>query len=326
VPAQLFKKPFYSRPSVQEENSPAKTAIDISNAILNFINPAVYGTKSEGSSLSGKDTIKNILKNYKTVAVVGLSKDPAKDSFQVAQFLQSKGYRIVPVNPFAEEVLGEKCYKSLREMPKDLQKTIEIVDIFRSSADVPPIVDQAVQLRRRYGKPHVVWMQLGIINEAARKAADAGLTVVMDKCMRIERGKLDKEENVELEQIRARKKQELMTKMKGSDETVGASPITLDDAHFNEAVQKYPLMLIDCWADWCGPCRMIEPVVDELARDYDDRLVVGKLNVDENPETSMRFGIVSIPTLLIMKNGEEVDRIIGAVPKQFIEEKLKKHL
>jgi len=277
--------------------------------------------------LSEKDTIKNVLENYKTVAIVGLSKDPSKDSFEVGQFLQSKGYNIIPVNPTADQILGEKCYKSLLEIPEDLQKTIEIVDIFRPSADVPPIMDQAAQLRRKYGKPHVVWMQLGIVNEeAARKAEDAGITVIMDRCMRIERRKLDKEEDVELDEIRARKKQELMTKMKENDETVGASPITVDDAHFNEAIHKYPLMLIDCWADWCGPCRMIEPVIGELARDYDDRLVVGKLNVDENPETAMRFGIVSIPTLLIMKNGEEVDRIIGAVPKQFIEEKLKKHL
>jgi len=276
--------------------------------------------------LSQEDTIKSILENYKTVAIVGLSKDPSKDSYQVGQFLQSKGYKIIPINPTADQILGEKCYKSLLEMPEDLQKTIEIVDIFRPSADVPPIVDQAIELKRKFGKPDVVWMQLGIVNEdAAKKAEQAGLTVVMDRCMRIERRKLDMEEHAELGDIRARKKLELMEKMGKKDDAAGASPIMLDDAHFNEAVQKYPLMLIDCWADWCGPCRMIAPVIDELARDYDDHLVVGKLNVDENPETAMKFGIMSIPTLLIMKNGEEVDRIVGAVPKQLIEEKLKKH-
>jgi len=277
--------------------------------------------------MSEKDTIKSILEKYKTVAIVGVSKDTTKDSFQVAQFLQSKGYRIVPVNPSADQILGEECYKSLLEIPEGMQKIIDIVDIFRPSADVPPIVDQAIELKRKFGKPNVVWMQLGIVNEeAARKAEDAGITVVMDRCIRIERGKLDKEDDVELERIRARKKQELMIKTKRDDESVGAGPITLDDGHFNEAVQKHPLMLIDCWAVWCGPCRMIEAVIDELARDYEERLVVGKLNVDENPETAMRFGIMSIPTVLIMKNGEEVDRIIGAVPKHFIEEKLKKHL
>jgi len=119
---------------------------------------------------------------------------------------------------------------------------------------------------------------------------------------------------------------EMTTKMKKKGVSAGNSPITLDDAHFDETVKQYPTMLVDCWAEWCGPCRMIAPVIDELARDYGDRLVVGKLNVDENSEIAMRFGIVSIPTLLIIKNGEEVDRIIGAVPKHFIEEKLKKHL
>jgi len=114
--------------------------------------------------------------------------------------------------------------------------------------------------------------------------------------------------------------------MKKKDADVGKPPIILNDTHFDEAVQKYPLILVDCWAEWCGPCRMIAPVVDELARDHADRLIVGKLNVDENPETAMRFGIMSIPTLLIIKNGKEVDRIIGAVPKHLIEEKLRRYI
>ncbi len=107
---------------------------------------------------------------------------------------------------------------------------------------------------------------------------------------------------------------------------VSESPLVLDDAHFDEIVQKHPLMLIDCWAVWCGPCRMIAPVIDELAIDYNGRMTVGKLNVDDNPETSTKFCIVSIPTLLIMKDGKEADRIIGACPKKTIEEKLKKYL
>lgn len=142
--------------------------------------------------MSNKDSIERILEGYTTVAVVGLSKDPAKDSFQVAQFLQSRGYRLIPINPFADQILGEKCYKSLLEMPEELQKAVEIADIFRPSMDVPPIVDQAIQLKRKHGKPYVIWMQLGIINEeAAKKAEDAGLTVVMDRCMMREWRKLD---------------------------------------------------------------------------------------------------------------------------------------
>jgi len=273
-----------------------------------------------------EEEIKDILEKYRTVAVVGLSSDPSKDSHVVAQFLKSRGWRIVPVNPFADEILGEKSYKSLLDLPEDVQKELEVVDIFRPSQDVPPIVEQAIQLKKKNGKPYVIWMQLGIVNEeAAAQARKAGLTVIMDRCMRIESRRLDKEKDVELEKIRTKKMKELTTKVERKESSKNV-PITLEDAHFNETVQKYPLMLIDCWAAWCGPCRMIAPVVDELARDYTSRVTVGKLNVDENPETALSFGIISIPTLLIMKDGKEVDRIIGAVPKQFIEEKLRKHL
>lgn len=276
--------------------------------------------------MDAEDETENVLKKYRTVAVVGLSSDPSKDSHMVVQFLRSRGWRIIPVNPFADEILGEKSFKSLLDLPEDIQKTIEVVDIFRPSKDVLPIVDQAIQLKEKNGKPYVVWMQLGIVNEeAAAQARKAGLTVIMDKCMKIESERLDKEKDVELEKIHARKLQELTTKMKGKEHPQNVS-ITLDDANFEETVKKHPLMLIDCWAAWCGPCRIIEPVVEELARDYIGRVTVGKLNVDENPETAMSFGIISIPTLLVMKGGKEVDRIIGAVPKQFIEEKLQKYL
>ena len=104
------------------------------------------------------------------------------------------------------------------------------------------------------------------------------------------------------------------------------APITVTDATFNQIIQQHQLMLIDCWAPWCGPCQIIGPVIDEIAEDYAGKAVFGKLNVDENPQTSERFGIFSIPTLLVIKNGSEVDRIVGAVPKQFIETKLKKYL
>jgi len=273
-----------------------------------------------------QEEIRNILEKNRTVAVVGLSSDPSKDSHMVAQFLKSRGWRIIPVNPFADEILGERSYKSLLDLPEDLQKAIEVVDIFRPSKDVPPIMDQTIQLKEKNGKPYVVWMQLGIVNEeAAARARKAGLSVIMNRCMKIESERLDKEKDVELEKIHAKKLQELTTKMKGKEIPQNV-PITLDDTNFEETVKKYPLMLIDCWAAWCGPCRMIEQVVEELARDYMGRVTVGKLNVDENPETAMSFGIISIPTLLIMKGGKEVDRIIGAVPKQFVEEQLQKYL
>jgi len=276
--------------------------------------------------MNEKDTIKSILETYKTVAVVGLSKDPSKDSHMVAQFLKSKGWRIIPVNPFADEILGEKCYKSLLDLPQDIQKAVEVVDIFRPSQDVPPIVTQAIQLKEKNGKPHVVWMQLGIVNEeAAASARKAGLTVIMDKCMKIESERTYKEKDAELKEIRAKKLQKLATiiKSKESSENI---PITLDDANFEKIVNEHPLTLIDCWAAWCGPCMMIAPVIEELTREYVGRVTVGKLNVDENPKTAMSFGIMSIPTLLIMKDGKEIDRIIGAIPKQFIEDKLRRYL
>jgi predicted CoA-binding protein len=142
-----------------------------------------------------KDNIREILTKYTTIAVVGLSQDPSKDSYGVAEYLKDQNFKIVPVNPNADEVLGEKSYKSLLEIPSKTQKTIEIVDIFRPSADVPEIVEQVIKLRERYDKPYVVWMQLGIINEQAGIAArEAGLTVVMNRCMMQEHRKLFSEE------------------------------------------------------------------------------------------------------------------------------------
>ena len=122
---------------------------------------------------------------------MGLSREPEKESYKVASYLKKQGYRIVPVNPFADEVLGEKSYKSLLDVPEEIQRIIDVVDIFRRPEDVPPIVDQAVKLKLKLGKPSVIWMQLGIINEeAAETACKAGLTVIMDKCMMVEHKRL----------------------------------------------------------------------------------------------------------------------------------------
>lgn len=134
-----------------------------------------------------QNEVKEILTKYKTVAVVGLSREPDKDSYRVSAYLKKHGFRIVPVNPFADEVLGEKSYKSLLDIPAEIQKSIEIVDVFRPAKDVPLIVEQAVKLKEMYGKPYVVWMQLGIVNKhAAEMARKAGLRVVMNKCMMVE--------------------------------------------------------------------------------------------------------------------------------------------
>lgn len=134
---------------------------------------------------AGADPILDILKKYKTIAVVGLSSNPARPSHGVAQFLQASGFRIIPVNPNETRVLGERAYARVEDVPEK----IEIVDIFRRAEDVPPVVEGAIRAGAK-----VVWMQLGIENEAAaEKARAAGITVVMDACMLIEHRKRRKD-------------------------------------------------------------------------------------------------------------------------------------
>ncbi len=138
-----------------------------------------------------QNQIKEILNKYRIIAVVGLSKEPEKDSHRVSAYLKEHGYKIIPVNPFAEEVLDEKSYNSLLDIPPELQKTIEIVDIFRPAKDVQQIVEQAIQIKRIFGKPFVVWLQLEIVNErAAEIARNAGLIVIVDKCLMVEHQRL----------------------------------------------------------------------------------------------------------------------------------------
>src|SRR5437660_10452036 len=103
-------------------------------------------------------------------------------------------------------------------------------------------------------------------------------------------------------------------------------PLTVDGSSFAAFVSKVPLILVDCWASWCGPCRLVSPVIDGLANDYKVKVAFGKLNTDENPATSGRFDIMAIPTLLIFKNGKRVDQIVGAVPKARIEDTLRKYM
>ena len=123
----------------------------------------------------------------------------------------------------------------------------------------------------------------------------------------------------ELEEIRAKKMRELMSQM--STPRI-EKPIVVSDRNFEQTVKSYPIVIVDCWAAWCAPCRAIAPIVDELAKQYSGKVVFGKLNVDENPETAQRFGIMAIPTLLVMKNAKEVDRVVGALPKNELEARI----
>ncbi len=119
-----------------------------------------------------------ILDRYRTIAVVGLSPKPQRDSHRVARFLKEQGFRIIPVNPGQKEILGETCYPSLSEIPH----SVEVVDVFRRPEAIPEIADHAIQIGAR-----VFWMQLGIRHdESAEKLDGAGIQVVMDKCIKIE--------------------------------------------------------------------------------------------------------------------------------------------
>lgn len=131
----------------------------------------------------------------------------------------------------------------------------------------------------------------------------------------------------ELEAIKHKKLAELQkeatTKAMMSSIT---EPIVLTDSNFASEVTKYPIMLVDFWAPWCGPCRMVSPIIEQLSREYSGKVAFGKVNVDENQRIAASFGIQSIPTLMIFKGSKAVDVIIGAMPKAQIELKLKQQL
>ena len=131
----------------------------------------------------------------------------------------------------------------------------------------------------------------------------------------------------ELEAIKHKKLAELQkeaaTKAMMSSIT---EPIVLTDSNFASEVTKYPIMLVDFWAPWCGPCRMVSPIIEQLSREYSGKVAFGKVNVDENQRIAASFGIQSIPTLMIFKGSKAVDIIVGAMPKAQIEMKLKQQL
>ncbi len=129
----------------------------------------------------------------------------------------------------------------------------------------------------------------------------------------------------ELEYIRLKKMREMMARS-NSPTNVSGTPTTISDGMFDDFVKQNPLVVVDCWAEWCGPCRMIAPVIEQLAKDFAGKVAFGKLNVDQNPATAARFRIISIPTLLIMKNGALVDTIVSAVPRDYIVSRLKPFL
>ena len=127
-------------------------------------------------------TLRRILRDNRTIAVVGLSANWYRPSYFAAKYLQEHGYRVIPVNPLYDSILGEKCYKSLADIPEK----VDVVDCFRRSEEIPALAGEAIAIRAK-----VLWMQLGVRSaEARRRAEAAGLEVVEDRCMKIEHGRL----------------------------------------------------------------------------------------------------------------------------------------
>lgn len=148
--------------------------------------------------------------------------------------------------------------------------------------------------------------------------------------VKIRKMSLDKKED-ELERIKRRKLEKMMKRFNQSKETKPSSsksgkPIDLTDSTFTSFVKENSLAVVDFWAPWCGPCRFVSPVVEDIAKDYVGTIAFGKLNVDQNPRIANQYGIVSIPTIMVFKNGKRVDQIIGAMPRQSLEPRITVHL
>jgi len=132
-----------------------------------------------------------VMKEYKVIAVVGASKNPEKDANSVPAYLQRHGYTIIPVNPTTDEVNGLRAYPSLAAIPEQIARSVDVVDVFRPSDELPEVARQVAEMKRRTGRPFVFWGQLHLENEEAKRIlADAEIDYVMDKCMKIEHSNL----------------------------------------------------------------------------------------------------------------------------------------
>ena len=127
----------------------------------------------------------DVMRRYRVIAVVGASKNPAKEAHAVPLYLKGNGYRVIPINPAANEIFGEKAYPSLSEIPDHLAREIEVVEVFRPSEELPEVARQVVEMEKRYHRPFVFWSQLGLENEEAKETlAGDGIAYVMNACMR----------------------------------------------------------------------------------------------------------------------------------------------
>ena len=127
-----------------------------------------------------------ILSTVRTIAVVGASRNPAKDAYRVPEYLVRAGYEVIPVNPSADEILGRRAYPSLLEIPPDIASRIDVVDVFRPPEEALTIVEQASEIRRRHSRPHIIWFQPGTSSpEAVESAIREGFIVVKDLCIKV---------------------------------------------------------------------------------------------------------------------------------------------
>lgn len=130
----------------------------------------------------------------------------------------------------------------------------------------------------------------------------------------------------ELERIRKKKLEEMKKMVENPEGDFPNAPLEITDSSLDDVVAKYPLIIVDCWAEWCGPCRMVAPVIEELAAELKGKVVFGKLNVDQNMQTASKYGIMAIPTMLVFKNGQLIDQMVGAYPKSTLTNKIQKYL
>ncbi|MBS7654678.1 MAG: thioredoxin [Candidatus Bathyarchaeia archaeon] len=134
------------------------------------------------------------------------------------------------------------------------------------------------------------------------------------------------EDDEEIERIRRRKIEKIMRDKASVSIQKTNTPVEVTDSNFNEVIKSSRVVVIDCWAQWCAPCRMMAPIVDELSREYAGKVLFGKLNVDENQRIPAEYQVMSIPTFLIFREGMLVGRIVGAMPKKALEQKLAQYL
>lgn len=137
--------------------------------------------------------------------------------------------------------------------------------------------------------------------------------------------------NDDIEAIRDRKKREMLERLSGKTNNGATSRVPdevleMDDGSIGSAIRSYPLLVVDCWAPWCGPCRTMAPVIEQLAKKHKGKIVFAKLNVDHNPDTAARFQVMSIPAFLVFKQGRHVDTVIGAMPAERLDQKLASYI